>query len=241
MCERERDTVYLQEKIQQIKITLSLFFFSCTCICRHLHLLSRSLLRIFIVVVTAWRHLGGRSSDRGAVSGVRVREGLIKTEKVITSSQLTNTDTWKKNRLNVADLNMKCKWRQKSKISQMYSRRRISTFMLNTLQPWIEIGRLIFLTVFQFLLSVHFQDRHSCCVCCRWLGNVSSQIRSDYSVRQEAAFLMLHWAGSQRRITSTLFLYYFDKMCHGDKKTKTPWPLGPIVPVRERSVHMKKW
>lgn len=52
-----------------------------TCNCRHLHLLSRSLLRVFVVVVAARRHLGGRSSDRGAVSGVRVREGLIKTEK----------------------------------------------------------------------------------------------------------------------------------------------------------------
>lgn len=69
-----RETVYPQEKIQQIKMRF-------TCNCRHLHLLSRSLLRVFVVVVAARRHLGGRSSDRGAVSGVRVREGLIKTEK----------------------------------------------------------------------------------------------------------------------------------------------------------------
>lgn len=108
--------------------------------------------------------------------------------------------------------------------------------MLNILQPWIQIRRFIRRTVFQFLSSAQFQDRNSCCVCHRWFGNVSSQIRSSDRVMPEAAFLTVHWAGSQRRIDSTLFLHYFDKIL--TKKKKRPWPRDPVVPACERSVDM---
>lgn len=111
--------------------------------------------------------------------------------------------------------------------------------MLNILQPWIQIRRFIRLTVFQFLSSVHFQDRNSCCVCHRWFRNVSSQIRSNDRVRPEAAFLTVHWAGSQPRVESTLFLHYFDKILTKKHKKKRLDLVTTSSLLAERSVDMR--